>query len=946
MAFDPYYTWLAIAPEEQPPNHYRLLGLRLFEENPEVIANAADQRMMHLRNFQAGQHSALSQKLLNEVAAARVCLLNPEKKHGYDEQLRQAVRPVQVEPFSPIASVSKERFPTFPGGSPGGGRSSTVGKRPRSPVGIGLVAAAVGLVLILGAVAVLSSRKPLRTTTEAVERRGSREENLHSSANARESDRIAERSQPSRLEKVASSVDESVASTSPPEPHPPAQREWIDLLKLFDLAEDRVSGPWERNGDKLIGMPEPDPPFTSRARLPVNVEGSYDLEVEFARAEGNGAVALNLPVGTHQCSLIFSHQYNVHGIELIDGESVHANRTTRRPGILVNDHLYLAQVSVRLQGEQSQITVYLDSEPCTNWTGSPHALDLHKSWALGTTGMPGLGLHGSKVVFHAVRLRMVSDDAPLPTIATPVRPPGASVDPLVLKDSKDRANSLSANSDAPRAKDEIRYPVPAEDVQQQITKQLDDVYKLGNKRTQAENLRLAKELLELAEKTKDKLDERYVFMAKASELAADGGDAESMFNAVERLGRQFEIDLLATKVSLLERFAKGDSGGTRVKSVVKESEGLVEQALAEDRYDVAKSLAESVYTFCQRKSEGKAFRKQVYDRRAEVDRMAQVWEGIQQALDSLKTRPDDRDSNRVVGQWYCFAKRDWERGLPHLAKGGDDELGTLAQREMQAQPVTPEDQVKLADAWWSLADKRKGQDAEALTLHAAAWYRKAEPGIRSTLEKTRIAKRLEATDASGRGSESDSKTKGAEKRSILGRATLSLADARLGPIPHDAIKKPVTVNVPYEPQYPGGGPNGLTDGRRAAQPDIDQPWQGYHGTDVIATIDLGQVQQIRCITATFFQAHNYGIFLPSRVEYAVSQDGREYHTLGSLTSEPCLRQQPDACKTFTAAGLQHTARYVRMQATNYGRMPAWQKSPGTPTWLFVDEILVNPVGEE
>ncbi|NUQ65986.1 MAG: hypothetical protein HUU20_26290 [Pirellulales bacterium] len=88
-AFDPYYTWLAIPPEEQPPNHYRLLGLRPFEDNPEVIENAANQRMAHLRSFQTGKRSAMSQKLLNEVAGARVCLLNPAKKTEYDAWLRQ-----------------------------------------------------------------------------------------------------------------------------------------------------------------------------------------------------------------------------------------------------------------------------------------------------------------------------------------------------------------------------------------------------------------------------------------------------------------------------------------------------------------------------------------------------------------------------------------------------------------------------------------------------------------------------------------------------------------------------------------------------------------------------------------------------------------------------------------------------------------------------------------
>ena len=103
-AFDAYYKWLGIDPEDQPPNHYRLLGIKLFQSDAEVIANAADKQMAHIRSFQTGQHSALSQDILNEIAAARICLLNAAKKAQYDDKLRarSAVsesRPQQAEPF-------------------------------------------------------------------------------------------------------------------------------------------------------------------------------------------------------------------------------------------------------------------------------------------------------------------------------------------------------------------------------------------------------------------------------------------------------------------------------------------------------------------------------------------------------------------------------------------------------------------------------------------------------------------------------------------------------------------------------------------------------------------------------------------------------------------------------------------------------------------------------
>ena len=90
QAFDPYHLWLGIPPSEQPPNHYRLLGIAALENNADVIATAADRQMAHLRTFQSGKHSALSQRLLNEVAAAKVFLLNAAKKATYDEQLRDS----------------------------------------------------------------------------------------------------------------------------------------------------------------------------------------------------------------------------------------------------------------------------------------------------------------------------------------------------------------------------------------------------------------------------------------------------------------------------------------------------------------------------------------------------------------------------------------------------------------------------------------------------------------------------------------------------------------------------------------------------------------------------------------------------------------------------------------------------------------------------------------
>lgn len=101
--FDPYLIWLGIRHPERPPDHYRLLGVEPFESDLEVIAFAADRQMAHVRRFQNGERSQLSQDLLNELAAARVCLLRPELKAEYDAALRAT------------AAVSSPRPDTSPG---------------------------------------------------------------------------------------------------------------------------------------------------------------------------------------------------------------------------------------------------------------------------------------------------------------------------------------------------------------------------------------------------------------------------------------------------------------------------------------------------------------------------------------------------------------------------------------------------------------------------------------------------------------------------------------------------------------------------------------------------------------------------------------------------------------------------------------------------------------
>jgi hypothetical protein len=155
--FDPYYKWLGIPPDEQPPNYYRLLGLRVFESDVDAIRNAADQRMGLLKTFATSYQNQLAEELLNEIARARLCLLDASKKSQYDASLKQILsettpvealsRPFHIPP--PIGTTSVPSYashgrsvvPSSPMGKPSSGIYAA---RPSLNIaGVGTIAPAV-----------------------------------------------------------------------------------------------------------------------------------------------------------------------------------------------------------------------------------------------------------------------------------------------------------------------------------------------------------------------------------------------------------------------------------------------------------------------------------------------------------------------------------------------------------------------------------------------------------------------------------------------------------------------------------------------------------------------------------------------------------------------------------------------------------------------------------
>ena len=287
-----------------------------------------------------------------------------------------------------------------------------------------------------------------------------------------------------------------------------------------------------------------------------------------------------------------------------------------------------------------------------------------------------------------------------------------------------------------------KLPVPQQAAQEKARKLVLEVFAddLAVAKEPAARLKLAGEILQQGRDTKDDLTLRYVLLQEARDLAARSGDAGLAFNAIDDIARQYAIDPLASKATVLAQAVEATDSKEGGKAILDLTLPLIGEALDADQYDAARALGK-VAAAAARKAKSL---KQVRDaerRQEEID-LAQRGFAKQQAyLDRLKSNPNDAEANLELGKYYGLVKRHWDRAMPYLARGADPDLKAVAERDV-AGPKDGAGQLALADAWWELAGKEKEPTRLALQTRAAFWYDKAVSQL-SGLNRTKAQKRLE-----------------------------------------------------------------------------------------------------------------------------------------------------------------------------------------------------------
>jgi len=146
----------------------------------------------------------------------------------------------------------------------------------------------------------------------------------------------------------------------------------------------------------------------------------------------------------------------------------------------------------------------------------------------------------------------------------------------------------------------------------------------------------------------------------------------------------------------------------------------------------------------------------------------------------------------------------------------------------------------------------------------------------------------------------------------------------------------------YNPQYTAGGDAALIDGLHGGTDFRTGMWQGWQGGNMEVVLDLGEKTEIKKAGAGFLQDVRSWIWMPTKLDIYISDDGKNYTLLTTIQQTVAddnydSKEITDMITEFSPV----KTRYVKFVATNFGTVPEWHPGKGGQSWVFCDEVWVE-----
>ena len=155
---------------------------------------------------------------------------------------------------------------------------------------------------------------------------------------------------------------------------------------------------------------------------------------------------------------------------------------------------------------------------------------------------------------------------------------------------------------------------------------------------------------------------------------------------------------------------------------------------------------------------------------------------------------------------------------------------------------------------------------------------------------------------------------------------------------HKAAGKKITLSTEPAPQYRGSGNGSVLNGVFGSNQRFnDAEWLGFSGKDVVAIIDLGKPTALKQVKLRFFNNPGQWVYAPKQVQVSW---GKQEGSFGKVLSSK-VEVGKDNIVSSNLNLKNAKARYLKLEFSNYGEIPAGAPGAGSRAWLFVDEIVVE-----
>ena len=159
------------------------------------------------------------------------------------------------------------------------------------------------------------------------------------------------------------------------------------------------------------------------------------------------------------------------------------------------------------------------------------------------------------------------------------------------------------------------------------------------------------------------------------------------------------------------------------------------------------------------------------------------------------------------------------------------------------------------------------------------------------------------------------------------------------------FKKPnnytIEIKSKYNSQYTAGGDEGLIDGISGNENWKKGEWQGYQSQDFEAVIDLKTAKTITEVGANFLQDSLSWILMPTKVEFYTSMDNSTFELVKTIENTFDPKIKDTKIINFTSSIDPKTAKFLKVKAYNFGKLPEWHQGFGGDAFIFIDEITIK-----